>query len=73
MHDHLEEGNSRKRQEEHVVIGKGPQRSLPFIITETVSEADLVRKYGLISLPLMAAGLGSMGLALYKFLRFIGI
>jgi hypothetical protein len=73
MHDHLEEGNSRKRQEEHVVIGKGPQRSLPFIITETVSEADLVRKYGLISLPLMAAGLGSMGLALYRFLRFIGI
>ncbi|MGK2943857.1 MAG: GIDE domain-containing protein [Desulfuromonadales bacterium] len=73
MHDHLLEGNARKRQEEHVVIGKGPQRSLPFIITETVSEADLVRKYGLISLPLMAAGLGSMGLALYRFLRFIGI
>jgi hypothetical protein len=73
MHDHLLEGSARKRQEEHVVIGKGPQRSLPFIITETVSEADLVRKYGLISLPLMAAGLGSMGLAFYSLLRFIGI
>ncbi|MBE0576664.1 MAG: hypothetical protein IH613_12305 [Desulfuromonadales bacterium] len=73
MQDHLLGGNSRKRQEEHVVIGKGPQRSLPFIITETVSEADLVRKYGLTSLPLMAAGLSSMGLALYKFLQFIGI
>ena len=73
MRDHLEEGSARKRQEEHVLIGKGPQRSLPFIITETVSEADLVRKYGLISIPLLIAGLGAMILALYKFLQYIRI
>ncbi len=73
MRDHLDDGSARKRQEEHVLIGKGPQRSLPFIITETVSEVDLVRKYGLISIPLLIAGLGTMILALYRFLQYIGI
>ncbi|MDT8444171.1 MAG: GIDE domain-containing protein [Desulfuromonadales bacterium] len=73
MHDHLAEGNARKRQEEHVVIGRDPHHGLPFIITETVSEADLVRKYGQISLALLIAGLGSTGLALYKFLQYIGV
>ncbi|MCK4510077.1 MAG: hypothetical protein KAU27_16120, partial [Desulfuromonadales bacterium] len=71
MREHLSEGNARKRQEEHVVIGKGPQRSSPFIIAETVSEAALVRKYGLISLPLLIAGLAAVVLALYKFLQYI--
>jgi len=73
MHDHLAEGNARKRQEEHVVIGKDPHHSLPFIITETVSGADLVRKHGQTSLALLIAGLGLSGLALYKFLQYIGV
>jgi hypothetical protein len=73
IRDHLEEGSARKRQEEHVLIGRGPQRSLPFIVTETVSEADLVRKYGLISIPLLIAGLGTMLVALYKLLQYIRI
>ncbi len=71
--EHLAEGRPRRRQEEHVVIGKGPQRSLPFIITETISESELVRKYGLFSLCLVIAGLGSLCLALYKFLQYLGL
>ncbi len=71
MREQLTEGSARKRQEEHVVIGKGPQRSSPFIIAETVSEAELIRKYGLISIPLLIAGLGAVILALYKFLQYI--
>ena len=47
-----------------MVIGRAPQRSLPFIITETVSEANLVRNYGLISLPLLVAGLTADGFSL---------
>ncbi len=71
MREHLVEGRARKRQEEHVVIGKGPQRSSPFIIAETVSEADLIRKYSLVSILLLIAGLGAVTLALYKFLQYI--
>ena len=71
MREHLGEGQARKRQEEHVVIGKGPQRSLPFVIAETVSEADLVRKYGYIGLALLVAGVGAMSLALYQLLDYI--
>jgi hypothetical protein len=73
LSEHLAEDRPRRRQEEHVVIGKGPLRSLPFIITETVSESDLVRKYGLLSLCLLITGLGSLILALYKFLQYLNL
>ena len=73
LREHLAESEARKRQEDSVVIGKGPQRSLPFVITETVSEADLVRKYGFLSLPLLVAGLMAMTLALYKLLQYLGL
>ncbi len=73
MSEHLAENRSHRRQEEHIVIGKGPQRGLPFIITETVSESDLVRKYGLFSLGLLMTGLGSLLLGLYKFLQYLNL
>ncbi len=71
LSEHLAEDLPRRRQEDHVVISNGPQRSLPFIITETISESDLVRKYGLFSLCLMLAGLGTMALALYQLLQYL--
>ncbi len=73
LKEHLAEGTQRKRQEEHVVITHPPQRSMPFVIAEAVSEAHLVRNYGLFSLPLMAAGLVLAGFALYQLLQFINV
>ena len=73
LKEHLAEGTQRKRQEEHVVITHPPQRSMPFVIAEAVSEAHLVRNYGLFSLPLMAAGLILAGFALYQLLKFINV
>lgn len=71
LREHLAEGTQRKRQEEHVVITRPPQRGMPFVIAEAVSEAHLVRNYGLYSLPLIAAGLILAGFALYQLLMFI--
>ena len=46
---------------------------MPFVIAEAVSEAHLVRNYGLFSLPLMAAGLALAGFALYQLLKFLNM
>ncbi len=73
LKEHLAEGTERKRQEEHVVITHPPQSSMPFVIAEAVSEAHLVRNYGLFSLPLMAAGLILAGFALYQLFKFINV
>ncbi len=71
MREHLADSLRRKRQEEYVLIARPPQRSLPFVIAETLSEAALVRKYRLISIPLLLAGVVTAALALYKFLPFV--
>jgi hypothetical protein len=71
MREHLAEGQGRKRQEEHVIIGKAQQRSLPFIVAEALSEAHLSRKYGWFSLPLLLGGVAATVLAIYKFLQYI--
>ncbi len=69
LQEHLAERNVRKRQEEHVVIARPRQRKLPFVIAETVSEAHLTRKYGLVSIPLLIAGLAAFVFAVYKLLE----
>ncbi len=69
--EHLAERSERKRQEEHVMIGRPPQRGLPFIIAETVSEGQLTRKYGWIGLLTMAAGLIAGAAAVYKLLQYL--
>jgi len=71
LREHLGANRERRRQEEHVVISHAPQRGLPFVIAETVSEADLVRKYAWISLPLLVIGAGAAALALYRFLQLL--
>jgi hypothetical protein len=73
LKDHLAEGTDRKRQEEHIVISQPPQRGMSFVIAEAVSEAHLVRNYGLFSLPLMAAGLITAGFAIYQLLGFFSL
>lgn len=71
LKEHLGAQGERKRQEDHVVIGDPRQRSLPFIIAETVSEAALASKYGWYSLALLLAGSAAAVLALYQFLQFV--
>ncbi|RLB63753.1 MAG: hypothetical protein DRH08_10635 [Deltaproteobacteria bacterium] len=73
LKEHLAEGSGRKRQEEHVVIARPSQRSMPFVIAEVASEAHLIRNYGLISIPLLIIGLSVAGFAIYKFLEFLGV
>jgi hypothetical protein len=72
LREHLAGGRTGKRQEEHVMIARGP-RSLPFIIAEAVSENHLKRKYGLLSGPLLIAGVAATVLAIYKFLQYLRI
>jgi hypothetical protein len=71
LREHLDERGARKRQEEHVVITRPRQNRLPFVITETVSEADLTRKYTLISIPLFVAGLAALIFATYKMFEYL--
>lgn len=73
LKEHLAQGAVRKRQEEHVVIARPPQRGMPFVIAETASEAHLARNYGLCSIALMLAGLVAAGGALYKLLEFLNV
>ena len=73
LKEHLAEQGQRKRQEEHVVIAKPPQRRLPFVIAETESEAHLTTKYGWFSIPLLFGGVTALVFAIYKFLQFIRI
>ncbi len=73
LKEHLSEGGGGKRQEEHAIIARPPQKGLPFVIAETATEERLVRKYWIISIPLCLFGLIAAGIALYFFFRFIGV
>ena len=72
LSDHLAIKQGRVRQEEHAVITRPHQRGLPFVISETLSEADLTRKYGMLSLPMLIVGLAAAGFAIYEMLLFLG-
>lgn len=69
--EHLAERRERKRQEEHVVIARPPQPSLPFIIADVVSEVQLAEKYGWLSVPLLLTGIAASVLALYKLALYL--
>ncbi len=71
LREHLDEQGGSKRQEEHVVIGRPHQKGLPFVIAETVSEAHLIRKYLLISVPLLIAGVALLIFAIHKALEYV--
>jgi hypothetical protein len=73
LKEHLAEQGERKRQEDHVVIARPPQRRLPFVIAETASEAHLTAKYGWFSIPLLLGGVVALVFAIVKFLQFMRI
>lgn len=72
LHQSLAEKRERVRQEEHIEIGRPDARSLPFLIAETASESHLTRKYGLFTVPLFVAALGTALWALVKILQLTG-
>ena len=71
LHESLTENLKRKRQEEHLMIGKAPHRNMPFIVAEAVSEAHVSRKYGWLSLLLLLGGVLTTIFALNNLLRWI--
>jgi hypothetical protein len=57
LHQSLQDKGRTLPQQDRVVIARPQQRSLPFIIAETPSEAHLTRSYGLYTLPLFGGAL----------------
>jgi len=45
-HAHLAEQGRRRRQEEHLVVEAPPRRGVPFIVAQTLDEAQLLRRLG---------------------------
>lgn len=62
--------SSRQRSNQQLIIGKPPQKGLPFIIAETESEAKLVRNYSWYAPALLTIASASLIWALYNSNRF---
>ncbi len=57
LHQSLQEKGRSLPRQDRVVITRPRQRSLPFIVAETPSEAHLTRNYALYSIPLFGGAL----------------
>lgn len=66
----LAQSNERKKQEEHIVIGK--KKGHPLIITETHSEDHLTARYLYYSIPLFIAAAVATAAAIYLFINYLG-
>lgn len=69
VRDSLASRSKRKKQEEHIVIGK--KKGRPLIITETHSEDHLTARYLYYSLPLFLMAVIATGGAIYLFLNYL--
>ena len=65
----LQDKQQRKKQEEHIVIGK--KKGRPLIITETHSEENLTSRYFYYSIPLFFASAVATACAIYLLLNFL--
>lgn len=70
LHASLSADKERKKQEEHVLIGK--RKGHPLIISETHSENQLTQRYLYYSIPLLLASVAATGGAIYLLLNFLG-
>ncbi|WP_303720184.1 GIDE domain-containing protein [Malonomonas rubra] len=59
MRDELQKKQRRKKQEEHICIGK--KKGRPLVIAETHSEEQLTRRYAFFSLAMFAFATGALG------------
>lgn len=66
----LSASKERKKQEEHVLIGK--RKGHPLIISETHAENQLTQRYLYYSIPLLLASVAATGGAIYLLLNFLG-
>lgn len=69
MHEMLGSNQQRKKQEEHIVIGK--KKGRPLIIAETHSEERLTARYLYSSITLFMIAIAAAGWAIYAFLEYI--
>ncbi|MCD6581453.1 MAG: hypothetical protein J7K90_06590 [Desulfuromusa sp.] len=69
MRESLQNKQQRKKQEEHIVIGK--KKGRPLIITETHSEDGLTARYLYYSIPLFLAAAAATGGAIYLLLNYL--
>ncbi len=69
----LKQHNTAAGTRDRVVIVHPKQRSLPFIIAETASEAHLTRSYGLYSLPFFVMALFAVAWALVMLVKYFGL
>lgn len=67
----LAEKTERKKQEEHIVIGK--KQGHPLIITETHSEDHLTSRYLFYTIPLFLAAALATGGAIYLFVSYLKV
>jgi len=68
LRESLTAGAPDKVAPDKAVIGRPPQRGLPFVIAETASESHLTRNYFWLMIVLFIIGAGCFGWALYLFI-----
>lgn len=59
LRDELQKKQKRKKQEEHVIIGK--RKGRPLVIAETHSEKNLTQRYAFYSIAMFALACGALG------------
>jgi hypothetical protein len=71
LHKSLADESATPRQGERVLIARPRQRSLPFVIAETPSEARLLRNYALFIAPLFIAALAAAGWTVFILAKYL--
>lgn len=71
LHESLRDKSRSLPQQDRVIIGRPKQRSLPFIIAETASEAHLTRNYGFYSVPFFIGSLLSVAWTVVMLVRYL--
>ncbi len=69
LHESLQGKQGRKKQEEHIVIGR--KKGRPLIISETHSEENLTARYQYYSIPLFIAAAIATGGSIYLLLNYL--
>lgn len=70
LRDELQKKQNRKKQEEHIVIGK--KKGRPLVIAETHSEEHLTMRYAFYTFALFALAFGALGWGINNLLSYIG-
>lgn len=73
LHQSLQEKGRSLPQQDRVIIARPQQRSLPFIIAETASEAHLTRSYALYTAPLFGGALLTVVWTVVMLVKYLGL